>query len=571
MQGDTGFGGSGFDGSGDAGAAGELRKLGGVKGELVPGDFVAFFGKTSVAHRGETHGEVGFLVLGGLFEEDENLFNFAGSGFELGEKSFFLRHAVDEEFPVALDVGEIDKIVVVANADASFAVAEGEQAGGDGLREMFEFPHRGVRDAVGGNEAVADEVGVVRGVSEVAAVGKIGPSVIGFLADAMIEPFPDEAALDPRLGFEEMKIVRERAVGIAHGMGIFAKDDRAFEWMKKWFGKRWAGAISSTAVEMGETDGSEFVTLEGGVGFGVIMFGDEIAPSGEVGDGLIHRADDIGAERVISPGEGALTFGNDAFVMDRAGGFVLTNPCSGSGVTGTVAGFVAERPKDDRRVIFVADDHTLGAVEPGQGVAGFAAKIIVEIMGLGVGLVDNVEAVFVAKVEPTGIVGIMRGADGVEVELLHQGDVLDEGFVGDGFAKIGVVIVAVDAFDEDALTIDQKVAFSHFDVAKTDARAGLRIALGRVEGDDEGVKEWVFVGPQARLRYGSVEIDTEMIELVGDAFFRDVKCSGEGFFKNGFACRIVKLSFCADASGNGAGSVNARETDVDVEVEGGFA
>jgi len=165
----------------------------------------------------------------------------------------------------------------------------------------------------------------------------------------------------------------------------------------------------------------------------------------------------------------------------------------------------------------------------------------------------------------------MGGADGVEVKLLHQGNVLKQGGVGDGFAGVGMMIVAVDAFDEDALAVDEEVAFSHFEVTETEACAGVGIALGCVKSDHERVKVRGFVRPKAGIGNGSVEMDAEMVGLMSGAFFGDVERGGEGFFKDGFASRIVKLDFGGDASRDGAGGVDTGKADMDGYVEGGFA
>jgi len=49
-------------------------------------------------------------------------------------------------------------------------------------------------------------------------------------------------------------------------------------------------------------------------------------------------------------------------------------------------------------VVLVAGDHVLEALDEGECVARVAAQLVVEGVGLDVGLVDQVEAVAVAKV-----------------------------------------------------------------------------------------------------------------------------------------------------------------------------
>ena len=69
------------------------------------------------------------------------------------------------------------------------------------------------------------------------------------------------------------------------------------------------------------------------------------------------------------------------------------------------------------------------------------------------GLVDDVHAQLVAEVVEAGVVGVVAAADGVEVELLHQGDVLEVERGGDGLAVDVAVLVAVGALDEDGFAV----------------------------------------------------------------------------------------------------------------------
>ena len=66
----------------------------------------------------------------------------------------------------------------------------------------------------------------------------------------------------------------------------------------------------------------------------------------------------------------------------------------------------------------------------------------------------------------------MAGADGVDVVLLHHEDVLDHALDRDGLAAIGIDLVAVHAFDQDALAVDEQVAVLDLDLAEADVRPG---------------------------------------------------------------------------------------------------
>ena len=80
---------------------------------------------------------------------------------------------------------------------------------------------------------------------------------------------------------------------------------------------------------------------------------------------------------------------------------------------------------------------------------------------------DSVQAVFIAQIEPTGIVGVVRGAHGVHVVLLHQADVLEQGFHGRNVAQQRMRIVPVDAQELNWPAIHpEPVSYTHLDVYK---------------------------------------------------------------------------------------------------------
>ncbi len=170
----------------------------------------------------------------------------------------------------------------------------------------------------------------------------------------------------------------------------------------------------------------------------------------------VHHADDIHHGRLAG-----------AFVMDQAGRVGLADPGGHGVVVGAETGFVAQRPDDDRGVVLVALDHALGPVDVG-GLPVLVIRQPVQVAGQAktvafqVGFVDHVQAVAVAQVQPARIVGIVRGAHGVDVVLLHQGDVLHHRFVGHGVAQVGVRLVAVDALQLDRHAVEQKHAARGF-------------------------------------------------------------------------------------------------------------
>ena len=135
----------------------------------------------------------------------------------------------------------------------------------------------------------------------------------------------------------------------------------------------------------------------------------------------------------------------------------------------TVACLVAEGPEDDGRMVFVPLDHVHGAVEEGVRPTRVVAKISVVVMGLQIRFIYKVYAVFVAEVVPIRVVWIVRRADGVEIELLEELDVLHHRLARDGLAVAFVEIMAVDAFDENRLAVHKQLAIFDFHRPETEA------------------------------------------------------------------------------------------------------
>jgi len=138
-------------------------------------------------------------------------------------------------------------------------------------------------------------------------------------------------------------------------------------------------------------------------------------------------------------------------------------------------------------------------------------QAVVEGVALDVGLVDDVQAVLVAQVVPAGVVGVVAGAHGIEVELLHQPDVGDHALQGDGLAAPVVMLVAVDALEQHRLAVDQQGAPPDFHAPEADAQPPgvYRPAPGVMQGDDQRVQVRRLRRPLARGGDGRRQVSLE--------------------------------------------------------------
>jgi hypothetical protein len=101
-------------------------------------------------------------------------------------------------------------------------------------------------------------------------------------------------------------------------------------------------------------------------------------------------------------------------------------------------------------------------------------------VGFEIGFVDDVEAEFVAEIVEARGVRVMGAADGVDVGALHLQQVLAQVFLGDVVTGDRVMVVAVDALEEDRLAVVEKVAVLDPVAAESGATAvnGDRAAVG---------------------------------------------------------------------------------------------
>ena len=283
--------------------------------------------------------------------------------------------------------------------------------------------------AVGGDHAVGVER-VVGGVViiEVAAVEERHAAVGLVAGERLIDEVPDEAALIAGVFAHEVPIAGEAAHRVAHRVGVFALDERTRR-------VRRAVALAPVVVD-------------------------------------VHRAHDVGAFRL-----GDVVVGipaQVALVLHRARRVGTLDPVVAGLEVGTRTGLVAQRPDDDRGVVAVALDHAAVALQVRLGEGRNARQrelLVAHAVRLDVGLVDDIDAVAVAELVPLRVVGIVRRAHGVDVELLHDADILQHPLAAHDVPRQRVDLVAVDALDEHGLSVDEQLSAADLRRAEAD-RAG---------------------------------------------------------------------------------------------------
>ena len=229
--------------------------------------------------------------------------------------------------PLTAQVRQVDEVVAVVDPEPPGARVERLHA--DGRRQVLELVHRRVRRAVGPHEAVGAEVRVVRRLAEVAAVRPVLAPALVRAADPVVDPLPDEAALQRVVAVEGGVVVGQAAVAVAHRVRVLAQDQRA----------------RVVAVVRGR-------------------------PRLDRVDVGVHRADDVGRAPAAATSRARSRPRSAAAATGRE---PRSQPAAASWF-GPVAALVAERPQDHARVVLVALDHVLHALDERVRVARVGAQ-----------------------------------------------------------------------------------------------------------------------------------------------------------------------------------------------------
>ena len=83
-------------------------------------------------------------------------------------------------------------------------------------------------------------------------------------------------------------------------------------------------------------------------------------------------------------------------------------------------GFVAHAPHDDAGVVLVAFDHAYAAGKKLLRPPGVFAEQGIVMVSFKIGLIDHIQAEFIAEFIESAVVGIVAGPHRVDIVLLHR-------------------------------------------------------------------------------------------------------------------------------------------------------
>ena len=311
------------------------------------------------------------------------------------------------------------------------------------------------------DDAVSAEVIIGGTLAVVTAIGEEPLAITVLFPYGLVDIVPDEPALIVRLALCKVGVLVHGAAGVAHGMGVFTADQRLVRMLGK--------------------EGLYF--RHGRVHAALQVAGLRIA--GIPGDALIVN----GTVRVELM-EQAAHFKNDAAAV----------------------GLIAAGPHDHGRVVFITligGAHTvqqqgsklhmiLRNDKFGTGLA--AKKRIPAAVGFHVVLVHDIDSVLVAELVKRGLIRIVRGADGIDIMLLHGNDVKQQLLAVRNTARDGAEVVTVDTVKNKAFAIEQQDAVTDFHTAETQL-LGNDLGDGAVSSEHftgKAVEVWSFCRPEQR-------------------------------------------------------------------------
>ena len=266
-----------------------------------------------------------------------------------------------------------------------------------------------MRRAVGIEKTVHTEIAVVHFFLVVAAVGIfVTVAVTFFVVHRVVTPFPNTAAHQLVAGIKYLPVILQPTGTDAHRVRIFTKV------------KRFALVF---------------------VAAGAVAVFDNIGNAG------VHFRN-----HVISRARGA----DNALVMHRDFRADLFEICIAFVLVVVAAGFVAERPHRNRRVVAVTQIHPADAVDIPRlplRVVAYQIRLIelvrsdrARAVRFNVRFIHNVKPEYIRQRQKHRVRGIVRRAHRVDVVLLHQRQIFLDVFRRHDISRDRVAVVVIDAF-----------------------------------------------------------------------------------------------------------------------------
>ena len=167
-------------------------------------------------------------------------------------------------------------------------------------------------------------------------------------------------------------------------------------------------------------------------------------------------------------------------------------------------------------MVEVALHQRLGTVYMGSLEREVVTHYIVGIavaMGLVVGLIHDVDAPTVTEFVEVFAVGIVRGAQEVDVGLFHQADILLVGGIINVTASLRMMVVTVHAAQLHVLAVDLKDFANNLDLLHTQMVVEMldSIALVVLQFHAEGIEIRLLRRPEQWFLYSASQLDSRCV------------------------------------------------------------
>ena len=158
------------------------------------------------------------------------------------------------------------------------------------------------------------------------------------------------------------------------------------------------------------------------------------------------------------------------FILNRSSFVLSLDPVVGSFKVGTITSFVTQRPKYDTWMVVVALHIALITLHVCQLVVftgGQGLLSIAHSMRFNIGFGHHINTILVAQVIPIRVIWIVRSPYTVDVEFLHNLDILNHTFARHHIASIRVQLMTIGSLKEYRLSIHQHLSVLDFYLTET--------------------------------------------------------------------------------------------------------
>ena len=280
-----------------------------------------------------------------------------------------------------------------------------------------------IQTAIGRDDTIAVEVVVGSRIASI--VTTISEDFLTgnrtLIAHALIDEVPDVTTLVRRILADNLPVLLKASHRITHGVGIFTLNQWLFNLTTRYLAFR----ILLTPIVIG-----------------------------------IHGAEDI-----------RLTLDASTLILYRTGLIVSLYPIVSLLEVRTIASLVTQTPNDNAGVVLIGTHVTLLTLDVSllkvrtnrQGLI-----LVTHTMCFEVRLGSKVETILIAKIVPARIVGIVASTNGIDIQVLHNLDILNHALYRNDVTTIGVEFVAIGTLNQNRLSVNEQLSTLDLDMTETD-------------------------------------------------------------------------------------------------------